>query len=86
MPKHYIYIARCADKTLYTGYTIDLKNRENTHNAKKGAKYTRSRLPVKIVYFEVFRSKSKALRREIELKALKRSEKLVLIKKVTPSR
>ncbi len=77
---NYVYIALCADGTLYTGWTTDLKRREEAHNAGKGAKYVRSRLPVKIVYFEEFGDKSEALKREIAIKKLTRAEKLELIK------
>ena len=76
----YVYILKCRDNTLYTGYTVDLKRRIETHNKGLGAKYTRGRLPVEIVYQEVFSSKSEAIKREIELKKLSRLEKLDLIK------
>lgn len=77
--KYYAYILSCADGTYYSGYTTDLERREKTHNSGKGAKYTRSRLPVKVVYFEEFSSKSEALKREYELKQLshKAKEKIV---------
>ena len=77
---HYFYIARCRDQTLYSGYTTDIKKREATHNAGKGAKYTRARLPVNIVYFEKFNSKSKAMKREAQVKGFTRENKLFLIK------
>lgn len=77
---HYFYIARCRDQTLYSGYTTDIKKREATHNAGKGAKYTRARLPVNIVYFEKFNSKSKAMKREAQIKGFTRKNKLNLIK------
>ena len=76
---YFVYIVECSDKTLYTGYTIHLEKRVKTHNSGKGAKYTRSRLPVKLVYFEWKPSKSLALKREKEIKNLKRKEKLKLI-------
>lgn len=79
MPKYFVYIAKCADKTLYTGYTNDLKHRERTHNLGKGAKYTRARLPVKIVYSELFKTKGRAMSRESEIKSWKRLKKLRLI-------
>ena len=60
----YVYILECADKTLYTGWTVNLENRLKTHNSGKGAKYTRGRLPVKLVYFEKHNNKSMALKRE----------------------
>jgi putative endonuclease len=78
---YYIYILKCADGTLYTGSTHDLKARVLAHNTSKtGAKYTRARRPVKMVYSEKFRTKSKAMKREWEVKSLKRKEKLILIK------
>ena len=79
MPEHFVYIARCQDNTLYTGYTTDLEAREATHNNGKGAKYTRSRLPIQIVYHEVFDSKSEAMKREYQIKQLTKSEKEDLI-------
>ena len=77
--KHYFYILICKDNTLYCGYSNDLNNRVNVHNSGKGAKYTRSRIPVKLVYFETFDTKSKALKRECEVKKLNRNQKLKLI-------
>ena len=80
--KHYIYILECSDKTLYTGYTNDLENRLKAHNEGKGAKYTKSRLPVKMVYSETFDDKKEAMSREWFIKhRLTREEKLELIKK-----
>jgi len=81
---HCVYILSCADDTLYTGYTARLNERVELHNAGKGAKYTRSRLPVRLIYSESFPDKPSALRREIELKKLKRSEKLKLIEEGLP--
>ena len=75
----YVYILRCADGTLYTGYTDNPERRARVHNAGKGAKYTRSRLPVELVYREAFGDKSAALRREREIKRLTRAQKLALI-------
>jgi putative endonuclease len=78
---YYLYILRCADKTLYTGITIDLARRLREHNSTKfGAKYTRSRRPVKLVYSKKFRSRSRALKEEYRIKQLPRSEKLLMIK------
>lgn len=74
----YVYILRCADDTLYTGYAVNIVSRLKAHNAGKGAKYTRGRLPAKLVYFEKCASKGEALRRELEIKALPREEKLAL--------
>ena len=72
---HYLYLARCADDSLYCGTCIDLKEREATHNEGKGAKYTRSRLPVKIVYHEEYETLGEARRREIEVKKMSRKVK-----------
>ncbi len=78
---HYVYILRCADGTLYTGWTTDLEKRVAVHNAGKGAKYTKNRLPVELVYYECLDSKPLALRRECAIKALSRQEKLSLIRR-----
>jgi putative endonuclease len=78
--KHYVYIAECADGTLYTGYTVDIVSRAEAHNSGKGAKYTRSRLPVTMVYAAVFSTKSEAAKREAAIKRLKRSAKRELIR------
>ena len=58
---NYTYILRCQDDTLYTGWTTDLEKRVETHNLGKGAKYTRTRLPVELVYYEAFASKEEAM-------------------------
>ena len=71
----YVYLLRCADGTLYTGYTDDPVRRTKVHNAGKGAKYTRTRLPVELVYQEACADKSAALRREYEIKQLTRVQK-----------
>lgn len=76
---NYVYILRCSDNTLYTGWTNNLDKRLKTHNSGKGAKYTRARLPVEIVYFEEFDNKKDAMKRECEIKKLSRKEKLNLI-------
>lgn len=76
---YYVYLLRCRDGTLYTGYTDDPERRLRVHNAGKGAKYTRSRLPVELVYQEQCPDKSAALRREWEIKGMRRAEKLALI-------
>ena len=78
---NWAYIVRCADGTLYAGWTNDLNERVKTHNTGKGAKYTRSRLPVELVYSEEFETKEDAMRREWQLKHLTRRQKLALIKK-----
>ena len=74
----YAYILRCCDGTLYSGYTDDLSRRLAAHNSGRGAKYTRSRLPVELAYYEEFPDKAGAMRREYELKRLPRKEKLRL--------
>ena len=79
---YYTYLAKCSDGSLYCGYTDDIDAREKVHNSGKGAKYTRSRLPVKIVYFESFETKSEALKREHAIKKLTRIKKEELIKKL----
>lgn len=76
----YVYILKCSDGTLYTGWTNDLQNRLKVHLSGKGAKYTRSRLPVELVYFEECLDKSSALKREYRIKQMRRTEKLDLIK------
>lgn len=64
MSKHYAYMLRCNDNSIYSGYTNDLEKRLEVHNSGKGAKYTRARLPVKLEYFEEFDDKKEALKRE----------------------
>lgn len=77
---YYLYILRCADDTLYTGITTDLKRRVTEHNASPvGAKYTRARRPVALVFSRRFRTRSNALREETRVKRLPRSEKLRII-------
>ena len=77
---HYAYIVKCSDGTYYTGYTNDLEKRLLAHNAGKGAKYTRNRLPVEMVYFEEYEDKSEAMKREYAIKRLTRKQKEKLIK------
>lgn len=78
---YYVYILQCADKTLYTGITTDLKRRIVEHNSTKlGAKYTSSRRPVKIVFVKKFKNRSTASKKESRIKKLKRYKKLELIK------
>ena len=79
MEPYYIYLLECHDGTLYTGSTNHLQRRLATHQAGKGAKYTRSRLPVRLVYWEQLPSKGDALRRERQIKGLTRQQKLALI-------
>lgn len=76
---YFVYLLRCVDNTLYCGYTDDLEKRVKTHNRGKGAKYTRPRTPVTLVYSEEFKTKSEALKREHRIKKLSRKEKLALI-------
>lgn len=76
---YYTYIVECADRSLYTGYTTDVKARIRKHNSGKGAKYTRSRLPVKLVYYEEYETKHEAMSREYYIKQMSRKLKLDLI-------
>lgn len=76
---NFVYILLCSDNTLYTGWTNDLKKRIQAHQNKKGAKYTYSRVPIKLVYFEEYEDKITAMKREYAIKQLKREEKLKLI-------
>ena len=82
MSKSYTYILRCADGTLYTGWTNDLAQRLAAHNAGTAAKYTRSRRPVELVYYETFPAREAAMARERAIKGLSRAEKLALIRSV----
>ncbi|HAF32297.1 MAG: GIY-YIG nuclease family protein [Anaerovibrio sp.] len=75
----FTYILECADGTLYTGYTTDMEKRLATHNSGKASKYTRCRLPVKLVYLEECKDKETAMSREWHIKQLSRVEKLKLI-------
>ena len=77
----YVYILRCGDDTLYTGITDDVEKRLAAHRAGKGAKYTRGRSPLELIYVEEQSDKSAALRREIAIKKLPRKEKLKLAEK-----
>lgn len=79
--KYYIYIVRCSDGSLYTGYTNDVTSRVEKHNAGKGAKYTKTRRPVKLVYQETFETKSEAMKREYQIKTYTRVQKLKLIER-----
>jgi predicted GIY-YIG superfamily endonuclease len=81
MKSWYVYILRCKDGTLYTGSTDDVQRRLAVHNSGKGAKYTRGRLPVEVVYTEACESYSTALKREYAIKQLTRQEKLNMIEK-----
>ncbi|MBQ9915527.1 MAG: GIY-YIG nuclease family protein [Clostridia bacterium] len=77
--KHYVYILECGDGSYYTGWTTHLDERVAKHASGHGAKYTRSHLPVQLVYWECFSDKSGALKRECAIKALTRTEKQKLI-------
>ena len=77
----YFYVVKCSDGTLYSGITNDLEKRIKTHNLGKGAKYTRSRLPVKLLYSERKRDRITASRREYQVKRLTRAEKKEMISK-----
>ena len=77
---NYTYIVKCADSTLYTGWTNDLDKRIKAHNSGKGAKYTKTRRPVKLVYYEEHETKNEAMSREYAIKHLTRKEKEILIK------
>lgn len=79
---YFTYILRCADGTLYTGYTTDLEKRVEVHNSGKWAKYTRIRRPVELIYSEKHASKSEACKREYAIKQMKREEKLRLLDKM----
>ena len=81
MKKHYAYMLRCKDNSIYSGYTTDLEKRLETHNSGMGAKYTRARLPVKLVYFEEFEDKKEAMKREWEFKQYTHAEKESMIRK-----
>ena len=83
---NYTYILKCCDDTLYTGWTTDLKKRVKMHNAKKGEKYTKSRTPVSLVYFEEYESKQEAMKREWAIKHLKREDKLRLVEQMNPDK
>ena len=78
--QNYTYILECADGTLYCGWTNDLDRRVAAHNAGKGAKYTKSRRPVVLKYYENFSTRQEAMRREWEIKQLSRKEKLELVR------
>ncbi len=81
MSHYYVYILECSDQTLYTGWTTNLDQRVHEHNnGKDGAKYTRSRRPVQLVYAETCSNLSEALQREARIKRLSREEKVELIR------
>jgi len=76
---HYVYVLECADGSLYTGYTTDVERRVAEHDAGEGAKYTRGRTPVELVHVEEYGTRSAAMSREHEIKALSRREKERLV-------
>ena len=76
---NYTYILQCSDGTYYCGWTNHLEQRVKTHNAGKGSKYTKARLPVRLVYYEEFETKEEAMSREWHIKRLTRAEKEKLI-------
>lgn len=76
---NYTYIVRCSDGTLYTGWTNNLEKRIKDHNDGRGAKYTKPRRPVALVYYEEFRTKEEAMRREWEIKRMSRGDKLAIV-------
>lgn len=78
----FVYMLRCGDGSLYTGYTNDVARRLAAHQSGRGARYTRSHLPVVLAYQEELADKSSAMRREIQIKQMSRQEKLALIGKV----
>ncbi len=80
MSDAFVYIVECRDGTYYTGWTTDVESRVKVHNSGSGAKYTRSRLPVHLVYFEQAEDRSAALKREAAIKKLTRLQKEKLIK------
>ncbi|MFV0527419.1 MAG: GIY-YIG nuclease family protein [Lachnospiraceae bacterium] len=76
---NYVYVLRCKDDSLYTGWTNHLAKRLEDHNAGRGAKYTRGRGPVELLYFEGFASKEQAMKREYAIKQMPKSQKMALI-------
>ena len=76
---HFVYILQCKDDTLYTGYAVDVEKRLKVHESGKGAKYTRGRGPFEVVYVEQCSSKSAALKREYDIKKMRREEKDMMI-------
>lgn len=78
---NYTYVLECGDGSLYTGWTNNVEKRLEAHNSGKGAKYTKSRRPVRLVYLEEFETKEEAMRREYAIKHMSRKEKLQMIEK-----
>ena len=78
---NYTYILKCKDGSLYTGWTNDLEQRVAAHNTGKGAKYTKARRPVELVYFEEFETKEQAMKREYAIRQMARKDKLELVRR-----
>lgn len=74
----FIYLLRCADDTIYTGWTYDVEQRVSTHQKGRGARYTRTRRPVELIYHEKLKSRQDAMKREIQIKRMPRAKKLAL--------
>lgn len=83
MPNYYTYIVECSDRTYYTGYTINIEKRISAHNAGKGAKYTKARLPVALRYVKTFQTKREAMQYEWSIKQLTRAQKERLMEGTT---
>lgn len=82
MNKYYLYLLRCSDNSLYCGQTKDLRRRINEHNGNNSkSKYTRSRRPIKLVYFEKYKTVNEALKREFKIKKMTKTKKEALVKK-----
>ncbi len=79
--QHFFYLARCRDGSLYAGYTINIQEREKTHNLGQGAKYTAGRRPIKIIYWESFKTQKEAMQREMQVKNWRREKKEKLVQK-----
>ena len=77
---NFTYMLECADGSLYTGWTNDLEKRLMVHNSGRGSRYTRARLPVRLVYYEEYPTKEEAMKRECAIKRLSKQQKLLLIK------
>ncbi|MDA4126885.1 MAG: GIY-YIG nuclease family protein [Thaumarchaeota archaeon] len=86
MRRYWVYIILCSDGSLYTGYTSDVKRRLVQHNSGRASRYTRARLPVTLAYLERASSQGSALRRELKIKKLSRSSKLLLCSERLPKR
>ena len=82
----FVYLVRCADNSLYTGWAMDVVQRVKVHNAGRGAKYTRARRPVTLVYSEAWPTRAEAMRREREIKRWSRARKLALFSRPKPKR